>query len=70
MNTDDDVPSPCISICRMDPGLGSPEERAQGGLCVGCWRTIGEIIAWAAAPEDGKRAVLAAINGRRAASIR
>ena len=28
------VPSPCISVCRMDEATG---------LCQGCWRTLGEI---------------------------
>lgn len=31
------IPSPCISVCRMD---------AATGWCKGCYRTIDEIIAW------------------------
>ena len=31
------LPSPCISVCRMDPA---------SGLCQGCLRTIDEIVAW------------------------
>ena len=31
------VPSPCISVCRMD---------AASGLCEGCLRTLDEIAAW------------------------
>ena len=49
------VPSPCISICRMDDN---------SGLCLGCQRTIEEIIAWARLSEHGKRAVWQNIRQR------
>lgn len=49
------VPSPCISICRMDPN---------SGLCLGCWRDIDEIIGWGRMDEDGKRVVWQAITER------
>ena len=49
------VPSPCISICRMDE---------RNGLCLGCHRSIEEIIAWGRLPENGKRAVWQAIRRR------
>jgi len=42
------VPSPCISVCRMD---------AATGLCEGCFRTLEEIAAWGMASEDERRAV-------------
>ncbi len=42
------VPSPCISVCSMEPGLG---------LCSGCWRTLDEIAAWGGMDDVGKRAV-------------
>jgi len=51
-----DVPSPCISICRMDP---------RTGLCEGCQRTIDEIAAWSTAGAEWKRAVWAEIRRRR-----
>ncbi len=63
-----DLPSPCISICRMDPDRGSVDERAAGGLCVGCLRTIDEIVEWGMASEQRKRDVLEAIALRRTAS--
>jgi uncharacterized protein len=44
----DDVPSPCVSVCRMD---------AASGLCEGCCRTIDEIAAWAALDAEARRAV-------------
>ena len=33
------VPSPCISVCVMDPA---------SGLCAGCYRTLAEIADWIA----------------------
>lgn len=42
------VPSPCVSVCRVD-------ERC--GLCQGCYRTMGEIIDWSQLDETGKRRV-------------
>lgn len=59
------VPSPCISICRMDPALGADDERAAGGLCVGCLRTIDEIIDWGRADESQKRLIVGRIAQRR-----
>jgi len=44
----DFVPSPCISVCRMD---------AATGLCEGCFRTLDEIAGWGSASEDDKRAI-------------
>lgn len=40
------VPSPCVSVCRMDTG---------SGLCVGCFRTIDEIRDWARSDDATKR---------------
>jgi predicted Fe-S protein YdhL (DUF1289 family) len=42
------VPSPCISVCRMD---------AETGLCLGCFRTIDEIMVWGRQDPTGRRAV-------------
>ena len=53
------VPSPCIDLCRMD---------AASGLCEGCLRTLDEVAGWAAATDEAKRLILAAIVQRRAAS--
>jgi uncharacterized protein len=52
------VPSPCINVCRMDTA---------SGLCEGCLRTIDEIVAWGTMDDDGKRAVWARLDQRRAA---
>lgn len=42
------VPSPCISVCRMD---------AVSGWCEGCFRTLDEIAEWGMSSEAQKRAV-------------
>ena len=40
------VPSPCVSICSMNP---------VSGLCEGCLRTLGEIGDWSRADDAAKR---------------
>jgi predicted Fe-S protein YdhL (DUF1289 family) len=52
----DEVVSPCINVCRMNPDTG---------LCEGCLRTLDEVAAWSAMSADEKRAVLARISARR-----
>jgi predicted Fe-S protein YdhL (DUF1289 family) len=52
---DADVPSPCISVCRMDPVTE---------LCEGCLRTLDEIAAWGRMEEQGKREVWRLIGQR------
>lgn len=42
------VPSPCISVCRMD---------ATTGWCEGCLRTLDEIANWSSLDDTAKRAV-------------
>ncbi len=53
------VPSPCVSICRMDD---------QRQFCVGCLRTIPEIAGWSRMDDDAKRAVWALLEERMAAA--
>lgn len=40
------VPSPCVSVCRMDTG---------SGLCEGCFRTLDEIGDWGRSDDAAKR---------------
>jgi predicted Fe-S protein YdhL (DUF1289 family) len=49
------VPSPCLSICRMD---------AATGWCEGCFRTLEEIAAWGGLDDDTKRALWHLIEQR------
>ncbi len=55
--TGQNVPSPCVSVCRMSEDTG---------LCEGCWRTLDEIIQWSTADEPAKRAIWAQIEQRLA----
>lgn len=50
------VPSPCTSVCRMDP---------RTGWCEGCTRTLDEIAAWSTMSDDDKRRVWDALDARR-----
>ena len=53
----DSVPSPCVSVCRMDTG---------SGLCEGCFRTIDEILNWARSDDAAKRRMWVDIRMRLA----
>lgn len=56
---DDTVPSPCITVCQVDD---------ESGCCIGCFRSIDEIREWPILSADEKRAVLARIAERKAAT--
>lgn len=42
------LPSPCVSVCSMDP---------DSGLCRGCFRTLKEIAEWATQSPEAQRAI-------------
>jgi uncharacterized protein len=50
------IPSPCISLCQIDD---------ISKLCIGCWRTIDEIIAWSSNDDDAKKTVWLLIEQRK-----
>jgi predicted Fe-S protein YdhL (DUF1289 family) len=50
------VPSPCISVCQIDP---------QTKLCNGCLRTINEIAAWGGMNNDARLSVWGEIRRRQ-----
>ena len=52
-------PSPCISICQIDPGTGN---------CLGCHRTRDEIAAWPRMTPDAQRQLVSMLHQRRAAA--
>lgn len=54
-----DIPSPCIDVCKMNPATD---------LCQGCLRTRDEIKAWKGLNTAGKKAILAEIERRKALS--
>jgi uncharacterized protein len=53
------VESPCIGVCIVDEATG---------LCEGCLRTLDEVAVWGSSSAQQRRAILAAIDGRRARS--
>ena len=55
----DEVPSPCVSVCVVDPA-----ER----YCLGCYRTLDEIAAWINLDSAQRLAVWDAIDKRRKAA--
>ena len=55
----EDIPSPCVSVCRMD---------AERVYCEGCLRSIDELRAWRASSDLEKKAIWARI-AERAATI-
>lgn len=50
-----DVPSPCVSVCRMSDDTQ---------LCEGCWRNLDEIAMWARCSAADKKAVWAKLPDR------
>jgi uncharacterized protein len=52
----DAVPSPCVDICRLDAR----------GLCIGCRRTIEEIMEWPRASAARRRQILGDLTLRNA----
>ena len=52
----EEVASPCINVCRMNPDTG---------MCEGCYRTLDEIAAWSGMCAEEKRAVLTRLPARR-----
>ena len=47
--------SPCIGVCTIDE---------PSALCLGCGRSIGEIVGWAGLSEPQRLAVMAELPGR------
>ena len=51
-----DVPSPCVNVCHINP---------YNGLCRGCMRTLDEIAGWLDLCAAEKLAVLERLEERR-----
>ncbi|ANC93200.1 DUF1289 domain-containing protein [Azospirillum humicireducens] len=54
----DQVPSPCIRLCTLD----------EQEVCVGCYRSLNDIMNWRDLDPAGRLAVLDAADRRRAAA--
>ena len=50
------LPSPCISVCQIDPETGN---------CLGCYRSRQEIARWPAMSRDEQAKLLQALKQRR-----
>ncbi len=50
------LPSPCISICQIDPVTGN---------CLGCYRSRQEIARWSAMSTDEQAELLQTLKQRR-----
>ena len=50
------LPSPCVSVCQIDPVSGN---------CLGCHRTRAEIAAWRDMTSDEQRDLLEQLRQRR-----
>lgn len=48
--------TPCIKICRIEPA---------SGLCIGCWRSIDEIMRWTRMTDDQRRRVMQDLPNRK-----
>ena len=54
------VPSPCISVCRMDE---------VSGLCVGCLRSLDEIVRWGQSDDRARAATWHRLAARASAAL-
>jgi predicted Fe-S protein YdhL (DUF1289 family) len=54
-----EVPSPCDSVCAIDP---------DSGYCIGCFRTLDEIAGWIGLDAAARLAVWDAIDERKKAA--
>jgi predicted Fe-S protein YdhL (DUF1289 family) len=58
-NISNAVPSPCVSLCRLD------EER----VCLGCLRHVEEIREWRSADDSRRREICAAAARRKVCGV-
>lgn len=51
------IKTPCIKVCVVD---------GESGLCLGCYRKLSEVAAWARFSDIERDTILADLAGRRA----
>ena len=51
------IKTPCIKVCVVD---------GESGLCLGCYRKLSEVAAWARLSDSERDTILADLAGRRA----
>ena len=50
------IATPCVKVCIVD---------GESGLCLGCYRTLGEVASWSALAEAERDEIIAALPARR-----
>jgi uncharacterized protein len=50
------IKTPCVKVCVIDP---------ESGLCLGCFRTLPEVAAWAGYSEAERDAILTELPSRK-----
>ena len=50
------ITTPCVKVCVVD---------GESGLCLGCFRTLGEIAQWSRLDEAERTQITAALPARR-----
>lgn len=56
---DDEMETPCISVCVIDKATG---------LCEGCARSVPEIARWSAMTSSERRAIMQQLPARKSAA--
>lgn len=59
-NSDEVIPSPCVSVCRM---------AQDGSMCEGCFRSLDEIRRWSGLDTTSRRVVWARLLQRAGAAV-
>ena len=49
--------TPCVKVCVVD---------GESGLCLGCFRTLGEVAGWSALSDNERERIMDALPARRA----
>ena len=50
------IATPCVKVCVVD---------GESGLCLGCYRQLGEVAGWAQLTDAARAAIMADLPGRR-----
>ncbi|HEY1449105.1 MAG TPA: DUF1289 domain-containing protein [Caulobacteraceae bacterium] len=50
------IATPCVKVCIVD---------GESGLCLGCYRTLGEVARWSALSDADRAAIMVALPARR-----
>jgi len=50
------IRTPCVQVCVVD---------GESGLCLGCFRTLGEIAGWARLSDEERARIMAELPARR-----